>query len=194
MRNAIFMIVLLAAFATTAPAAPLTWTLQGVTFDDGATASGSFVHDAATGQYSDIVIDVTPPFEPWWESRYAFACTSCALQPPSATAVVLLAETPASGLDGAQALELTFGTALTDSGGTVVLGSGMESLCADSTCTAFGEFSRNVSTGSVTAPVPPAASAAVPVPSLSPTMSLILAAMLMLAVFRASPRLQRRRR
>lgn len=35
--------------ASVATAVPLTWTLQGVTFDDGGTASGSFIIDSANG-------------------------------------------------------------------------------------------------------------------------------------------------
>lgn len=35
--------------ASVASAVPLTWTLQGVIFDDGATASGSFVIDSTNG-------------------------------------------------------------------------------------------------------------------------------------------------
>jgi len=41
-------------------AATLTWNLVGVTFDDGATASGSFDYDADTDTYSAWDIDVTP--------------------------------------------------------------------------------------------------------------------------------------
>src|SRR3954453_13212771 len=35
-------------------AAPVLWTLSGVTFADGGTASGSFVYDATTNTYSAI--------------------------------------------------------------------------------------------------------------------------------------------
>ncbi len=37
-------------------AVPIQWTLQGVTFDDGTTARGSFFYDADTNLYSDINI------------------------------------------------------------------------------------------------------------------------------------------
>jgi hypothetical protein len=37
----------------------ITWHLSGVTFDDGGTASGSFVYDAATAWYSQVSITTT---------------------------------------------------------------------------------------------------------------------------------------
>lgn len=55
-------IVALAVFATgavTVSAAPILWTLQGVTLSDGGTASGSFVYDADTNTYSDLDITTT---------------------------------------------------------------------------------------------------------------------------------------
>ena len=41
-----------------ASAGPMLWTLSGVTSDDGATATGSFDFDAATGQFSNILITI----------------------------------------------------------------------------------------------------------------------------------------
>lgn len=38
-------------------AIPVTWTLDGAIFDDGASLSGSFVYDADTNAYSDILIE-----------------------------------------------------------------------------------------------------------------------------------------
>ncbi len=43
---------------TEALAAPVTWTLSGVTFSDGAAATGSFKYDASTNTYSDWSISV----------------------------------------------------------------------------------------------------------------------------------------
>jgi len=45
--------------ASTSWSASLTWTLSGVTFDDGATATGSFDYDAGTNTYSNIAITVS---------------------------------------------------------------------------------------------------------------------------------------
>ena len=57
MRSPIGLALLL--FSMAAQAAPVTWHLQDVVFDDGATASGSFVYDADTGNYSSIDITTT---------------------------------------------------------------------------------------------------------------------------------------
>lgn len=56
-----FAAPLLALACFTAQATPLTWTLSGVSFIDGATASGSFVFDADTRTYLswDIVTTAT---------------------------------------------------------------------------------------------------------------------------------------
>ena len=40
-------------------ATPITWTLNGVAFDDGGTATGSFVYDADTNTYTNIAITTT---------------------------------------------------------------------------------------------------------------------------------------
>ena len=46
-------------FAQPAQADPMVWTLEGVTFDTGATATGSFNYDAATNHYQNVNISVT---------------------------------------------------------------------------------------------------------------------------------------
>jgi hypothetical protein len=50
-----------AFFAASVPlrAAPITWQLGGVTFSDGATASGTFIYDASLDTYSAWNISVT---------------------------------------------------------------------------------------------------------------------------------------
>ncbi|HTO41244.1 MAG TPA: PEP-CTERM sorting domain-containing protein [Rhizomicrobium sp.] len=61
MRKMIFAAAMFAAtmVGTSANAVPITWTLQGLTFDDGGTAYGSFVYDADTGKYTDVNITTT---------------------------------------------------------------------------------------------------------------------------------------
>ena len=46
-------------FALPAHANPITWHLDGVAFDDGGTANGSFVYDADTNIYSDVSVVTT---------------------------------------------------------------------------------------------------------------------------------------
>jgi len=50
---------LAAAIPSAAMAAPVKWTLSDITFDDGGTASGSFVYDANTNTYSAISVTTT---------------------------------------------------------------------------------------------------------------------------------------
>lgn len=45
---------LLSCLGASASAAPLTWTLDNVVFDDGGTVTGSFIYDADTNTYSGI--------------------------------------------------------------------------------------------------------------------------------------------
>jgi hypothetical protein len=51
--------VLVLLTAQTASAVPIQWTLDGVTFIDGGTASGSFVFDADLSIYSSINTSTT---------------------------------------------------------------------------------------------------------------------------------------
>lgn len=55
-------VVLLSLGTISAHATPITWTLAGVTFDDGGTAAGSFVFDADTSSYTDVDITTTAGF------------------------------------------------------------------------------------------------------------------------------------
>lgn len=48
--------------ATDAGATPILWRLQGVTFDDGVTAAGSFRFDASTSTFSDLAITTSNGF------------------------------------------------------------------------------------------------------------------------------------
>ena len=50
-----FLTLGLAAIASIAQAVPITWTFTGVTFDDGGTASGTFVYDPALGKVLSAV-------------------------------------------------------------------------------------------------------------------------------------------
>ncbi|MEP7354005.1 MAG: hypothetical protein ABI824_12310, partial [Acidobacteriota bacterium] len=52
-------LVMMTLGSPTVGAAPITWYLQGVTFADGGTASGSFVYDATTNVYSGVNVSVT---------------------------------------------------------------------------------------------------------------------------------------
>ena len=56
MKHSLVLGLLILSFSS-AFAAPVTWSLNGIVFDDGGTATGSFVYDADTDMYS--VINIT---------------------------------------------------------------------------------------------------------------------------------------
>ena len=60
--------------AAAANAQPVTWYIQGVTFSDGGTASGSFNYDAATNSYSQVHITTTPGSVRATGATYGFVC------------------------------------------------------------------------------------------------------------------------
>ena len=91
-------------------AAPRVWTLQGVTFDDGGTATGSFVYDIDTQTYSAIDIQTT--------GNLAFTYTTANLLGWSKSGFGV-----ATGwFVGAGFLDLMMVSDLTGAGGTVALG------------------------------------------------------------------------
>jgi len=52
-------VFLVACIANNIHAAPVTWSLQNVSFDDGAVATGTFIFDADSNQYSSIDVTVS---------------------------------------------------------------------------------------------------------------------------------------
>jgi hypothetical protein len=50
------VLIVLASMVPTASADGVTWTLSGVTFSGGGTASGTFVYDADTNTFSSVDI------------------------------------------------------------------------------------------------------------------------------------------
>ena len=155
------VVMLLSAAALAAPrvaeAAPLPWTLSGVTFDDGGKASGTFDFDAVTGAYSDVAIATTAG------SSFAGATYSAALPSPISAPGQRIAVTTAALTDytGTSALVLAFDQRLTGTGGTVPLIASGEGSCLNSGCTNIG-LDRDVSAGSVTAAAPVGVLASVP--------------------------------
>ena len=131
-----------------ASASPTLWTLQGVTFNDGGTASGTFLYDAGLNAYS--VINVTTTMgTALGGATYTFVSTGFA----PFSGGVLLATSNNANLTGTPAFALLFNAALTANGGTVAV-SGLEAPCADAGCTTPGSSTRFVSGGSVTAMTP----------------------------------------
>jgi hypothetical protein len=106
----VMIVVVLLAGSMSANAVPLVWNLQGVTFDDGGTATGSFVYDANTSTYSAINIQTT--------GNLSFTYTTSGLigGGPFALAVTT------GSFVGAGFLQLIAVSGLTDAGGTIAIG------------------------------------------------------------------------
>jgi hypothetical protein len=119
-------------------AAPVTWTLQGVTFNDGGTASGSFVYDAQTNTYSAINITTTTGTTRTGAS-YAFVCiTPCTQAQPSPVVVLFLTASSASDQTGLPVLGIAFlPPGLTDPPAKDVPFFSEEAQCANPTCDDF---------------------------------------------------------
>ena len=150
--------------AVDASASPLTWTLQGVTFADGAKASGSFTFDATTDTYSGINITTTtgPDFA---------GATFLADFFSTATQLELVPALSAD-LTGSPAFLMTFASALTNSGGTIALLPTLsgQNICATATCGHGVGANDFISSGSVTTPEPS-------------TVTLLFVSLLVLAAF-----------
>lgn len=118
---------LLLCSATLASAVPITWQLSGVTFDDGSSASGSFVYNAATDSVLSYAITVHNGALPAFSYAPASAANSCTQ--------IAGGSNPTTGCntndaqnefflgasDGSQSLLLYLAAALTDAGGSVSL-------------------------------------------------------------------------
>src|SRR5260370_6220958 len=116
--------------SSNATADPLIWTLTGVTFDDGGTASGSFLFDS-TGVFSGIYsqINITPSGGSIAGATYATLFPGCANGP------TLLCVVPVSQADltGSPILEFNLTPSLTGLGGSSSL-SGNEGVCTNPSC------------------------------------------------------------
>src|SRR4051794_16816561 len=92
-----------------APGAPIAWTLQNVTFVNGATAQGSFIFDAASNQYSNVNLSISAlpgsNFQFLWSFGGSFPNNLNRTDSNNA-----------ADLTGAHLFELSFVTALTNAG------------------------------------------------------------------------------
>ena len=123
----------LGALSATTHAEPIEWTLNNIVFDDGGTATGTFVYDAATNDLSDINIQTSDGFV---FSGNTYSSTLGVLP----VKIALTTATNFGDLSNELILDLLFiGDGLTDAGGTVAVGdtvngSSVESFCIDVTC------------------------------------------------------------
>jgi hypothetical protein len=132
-----FAACLAAAFAP-ASATPVTWTLQNVVFDDGATASGTFVYDASTGTLGAVAITTT--------SGPVVTGASYVLNDPGfgpGTNVVDVVTGTFADYTGLPVLQLYMAAPMTNAGGTIALvfGGTGEGICGAVDCN-WGSVSR----------------------------------------------------
>ena len=154
-------------FSSPALGTPIIWDLQNVVFDDGGTASGSFVFDADSATYSSISITTTTGAVRTG-AIYGIIDT---FFPSFSDRLIAIATAPASGVPR---LSLEFQGQLTNLGGTVGIWQGppfasFENECADALCGVSGPVRGMLSGGSVTSV------AAVPEPTTLALLSLGLA-------------------
>ncbi len=119
--------------AAQSPGDGITWILEDVTFDTGATASGSFRFDATTNTYSNFDITVTGSPVNGAANTYRF------INPSSRGNADFMSAVTSSepDLTGARVIGLTFDTPLTDAGGVVdirIASSSFQANCATANC------------------------------------------------------------
>ena len=137
------ILVALAAMLPTASADQVSWSLTGVIFGDGGSASGSFVYNANTNAASSINIITTAGI-------FFGGATYLGVDPgigPSATQIAVVPNPSLLDFTGTPVLDMIFLSALTNSGGTIGL-SAFEGTCGDAGCT-FANLARG-GTGAVT--------------------------------------------
>jgi hypothetical protein len=162
------LVTICCAFAGSASAVPVIWTLHEVAFNDGGTASGSFTYDADTNTYSAVNITTTTGSERAG-ATYAFVCTAPCVDggPPSATQVTFVTTSPASDQTGLPLLAIAFFDPLTNAGAKAIPVFVAEASCADATCS-LGALPVRISGGFVSSV------AAGPIPTLSEWSTILL--------------------
>lgn len=140
--------------AVSAQAAPITYTLQGVTFTDGTRATGSFIFDALTKQSSAFDVSTQAGIM----SAFVWSKANSGLYYGGGAGpnnFVLMTT------DGRRVFNFSFLSALTDAGGTYAL-----NIASTYECNNCGTF-RRVNAGSVTSnAIPEPASLALMLPAL----------------------------
>ncbi len=145
--------VLMLVLANTASAAPVTWYLTA-TLNDGGTASGSYVYDAASNTYSNFNIVSTTGTQRngdvYTVGGYPYNSASffLAKNAGESAGIYFYLVGPMSG-----------------AGGTILLSGGQEWDCATPNC-GTGTNARTMTSGSITTTAPPAPPA---ITSLSPS-------------------------
>lgn len=138
---AVLALVALAGF-NPANAVPVTWNLQNWTFNDGGTASGSFVYDADTNVFSDMFIATTNG-----SARTGAIYGDVISGGNSAFSAVPNAGFPS--LVSSSNLLVMFASALTNAGGLVDVFMGQEATCDSENCSSITSPIRFLDDGQV---------------------------------------------
>ncbi len=152
---------LLVGVSHAAAASPIEWTLSGVTFGDGATASGSFLYDADTQSLSDFDVTTTPTpahdcgpgcilILPTDLPGHHYLDLNGLFPPyPAGGFAIIDPPSPVTGWTGDLFLALVFASPLSDAGGSIALkATSGEGFCLDAGCAA-GSYDRFVTSGSI---------------------------------------------
>ena len=173
----VFALFVLFCVPSIASADGIPWVLTGVTFDDGGTASGSFVYDAVTNMYSAINVTTTAG-----ATLAGATYTNLSDIIGSSSTGFLFGPNNSSDLTGASFLMWLFDAPLTNSGGIVQVSlpppsDSIEGLCTNSDCSEF--TTRTVTGGGVVG-----TAVATPEPSTFSLMGMGLVALLAGAAIR----------
>jgi hypothetical protein len=118
MKVSTFLAAAIVAVATTAQAAPVTWSVDQLSLSDGSTVSGGFTYDATLDVVSNINITLTTssPGSPFTLTNQFF--------PTVGGTFFLFTETAAADYTGQATLWITVVSPLTDAGGSVPINTG----------------------------------------------------------------------
>jgi hypothetical protein len=135
-------------------AAPVTWNIDSLLFNDGGSGYGSFTYDADTYAYSDLHI-VTTQGGVLNGAVYEDLNPSGISSGPSALFLVESIEPDMTGVPG---MQFIFATGLTNAGGTIsITEPSFETFCGDLNCFTTAEPRRSLVAGQISSvPVPAA--------------------------------------
>jgi hypothetical protein len=165
----VLVVLLTAIDSHQAEASLVQWTLSGVTFNDGGTASGSFDYDADIQAVSGFDVTTTAGTALPGD-HYLDLHGDQPPYPPSGFAVLDILD-PAN-LTGSPFIALNFGSPLSNAGGVIPLVHGIsEGFCLNVDCS-FGDYRRSIAAGAVVG-----VDAAVPEPATLSLLAIAVAAL-----------------
>jgi len=141
--------LLLAVCAPAADAAPITWSLSGITFTDGGTATGSFSYDPDASTVGTIAV-TTSTGTSFTGATYAALPAAAPYQP--SPSYLYFVPGGLSDLTGAPLLLLEFDLNLSDTPGPRLLTT-TEYACDDADCLNVTGVLRTTDTGFVTSAI-----------------------------------------